>query len=430
VTAAVPAPPDDAPRQTHWGATICPVTDWHEGLEALRAPTVSADCGGPGDEYYRQGTVMRLDGEAHQRRRRAIMLLLRRGGHQWYRDTVLIPTAKAEMAKLLQQRDADGAVRVDLRAWLERVNMQLSAAFIGLDAGRSDEGAATLTDFVVRHLRGFPGAIGQTVKGFDLEDEATQDGLAVHEAFRERFFEPAYQRRVELVRQVEAGELDESELPHDLITLYVRELDPAWADHDLTVREAFFFLPAASATTAVTTAFTLGELFAWFEAHPEDVAKQADSAFLRRATEETLRLHPVVQALARIATDDITLCKGTQINKGDLPTVILGPGDLDTEVYGPDAAEFNPYRDVPHGVPRYGLAFGGGPHMCLGIPLAMGQEGIDGNVVFWLKTLLAAGVARDPDNPAPPMHELRGVHRRLVEERYTTAFPVMFAPGS
>jgi cytochrome P450 len=419
---------DAAPKTTHWGAATCPVTDFHEALEVLRSKSVSADCGGPGDEYYRAGTVLRIDAEAHQRRRRTLGLLWRRRGHEWFRRSVLVPTAEVAMAKLLSQPDPDGAVRIELRGWLYRVNMQLAAALVGLDAGRTPEGADDLADVIARHLAGFPGAFGQTAHGFDPEGESEREALRAHDEFVERFYRPAYERRVKLLRRVEAGELDEQALPHDLITLIVRGIDPALDDDDLAVREAIFLVPAAASTTATTTVWTLDELFSWFEETPEDYAKRFDSSFLNRAVDETLRLHPITPGQPRLALEDIELCKGTKVKAGDLPTVLSGPGNLDPEIFGSDAHAFNPSREVPPGVPLYGLSFGGGPHMCPGIPLALGQEGIDGNVVFWLKTLFKAEVQLDPDDPAPRMRPMRGVpvsaaSRSLNRQQ---GYPVMF----
>jgi cytochrome P450 len=264
---------------------------------------------------------------------------------------------------------------------------------------------------MARHARGFPGAFTQTMKGFDPESPATKDGLVAHREFYERFYRPAHERRTELVLRFEAGELDEEDLPNDLITLIVRHVDPALDDEDLAVRETIFLIPAASATTATTTVRTLDELFSWFEQHPEDFEKRFDSDFLNRATHEALRLHPITPGQPRLALEDFELCKGTKVRKDDVPSVISGPGNVQEDVFGPDALEFDPYRKLPRGVPGYGLAFGAGAHMCAGIPLALGQQGIDGNVVFWLRTLFEAGVEIDPDNPPTRFRYERGIAR-------------------
>jgi hypothetical protein len=37
--------------------------------------------------------------------------------------------------------------------------------------------------------------------------------------------------------------------------------------------------------------------------------------------------------------------------------------------------------------------------MCYGVPVAMGDEGVDGNLVLLVKRLLDAKVRKDPDRP-------------------------------
>ena len=83
------------------------VTDWDEWHELGRSKSLSARCPyRPGTD----GTVLRVDGEDHMRRRRVLGTLLRHGGHQWFRDTVLIPTAHASIQELLAHPEPDGVV--------------------------------------------------------------------------------------------------------------------------------------------------------------------------------------------------------------------------------------------------------------------------------------------------------------------------------
>jgi hypothetical protein len=67
----------------------------------------------------------------------------------------------------------------------------------------------------------------------------------------------------------------------------------------------------------------------------------------------------------------------------------------DTSVYGPDANHFNPRRKAPEGFYPFGLAFGSGDHMCQGLPIVLGVEGIDGTLLLVLQTLYASGLSRD-----------------------------------
>lgn len=79
--------------------------------------------------------------------------------------------------------------------------------------------------------------------------------------------------------------------------------------------------------------------------------------------EETLRYDPPVQLVGRVAGDDMTI-NGVDIPKGDTMMLLLAAAHRDPAVIErPD--EFDPGRAaVRH------LAFGLGPHFCLGAPLA------------------------------------------------------------
>jgi hypothetical protein len=127
-----------------------------------------------------------------------------------------------------------------------------------------------------------------------------------------------------------------------------------------------------------------------------------------RCAHEALRLHPVVAGFPRRADADVELCAHTQLHKGDIAVIRSGPASVEPGVYGDDAATFNPYREVPAGHYPHGLAFGTGSHMCYGMPIVMGSEGLDGSLVYLTKILMTAGVGRDPKYAYPPLEESRG----------------------
>jgi cytochrome P450 len=98
--------------------------------------------------------------------------------------------------------------------------------------------------------------------------------------------------------------------------------------------------------------------------HPWQWAALGNDA--RRAgavVEETLRYDPPVQLVGRIAADDMTIADCT-VPKGDTMMLLLGAAQHDPAANErPD--EFDPDREsIRH------LAFGHGPHFCLGAPLA------------------------------------------------------------
>ena len=78
-------------------------------------------------------------------------------------------------------------------------------------------------------------------------------------------------------------------------------------------------------------------------------------------------------------------------------------------MFGADAVEFNPRRQLPAIQPPYGLTFGVGIHTCLGRELAAGvvaKENTDpashqyGTVTALARGLLGAGARPDPAKPA------------------------------
>jgi cytochrome P450 len=92
-------------------------------------------------------------------------------------------------------------------------------------------------------------------------------------------------------------------------------------------------------------------------------ALSADPQRVSAIVEETLRYDPPVQLMGRIAADDMTIGE-VAIPKGDTMMLLLAAAQRDAAaVDRPD--EFDPDREtIRH------LAFGKGPHFCLGAPLA------------------------------------------------------------
>ena len=98
--------------------------------------------------------------------------------------------------------------------------------------------------------------------------------------------------------------------------------------------------------------------------HPEQLGRlRDDPRLVRPAVEEGLRYDGTVQRLQRIAREDLRL-RGQAIRKGDLLYLSLGAANRDPEVFAePDRFDIG-RADNPH------LAFGAGPHLCLGMTLA------------------------------------------------------------
>ncbi|MEA3001857.1 MAG: hypothetical protein QOH81_645 [Sphingomonadales bacterium] len=386
------------------------LTRFDDVTTVWRCPHTSVKIEAKGDEHYHQGTVTRIDGEEHSRRRKALGSLLARRGHSVFREKWLFPTADKAVAGLLDGAGAEGAP-IEVVKWGRRISQQLAAAVAGYDGGTSPEGADRLFDLSQVMIAGRPSLLKVISGDVDEEDPKHKAGLEAKREIIETFHNPALRRREDLARQVEAGTLNAAELPSDFLTLAAQKVDPAWKDPGQVERDALLLMGAAVHTTTNSLVWALQEVFEWVERHPDRAGELAEEAFVLRAAQESLRLHPVVPGFTRIATAEIDLPSGRALPPGTLAMMRSGPASADPEVFGPDAGEFNPDRESPRKTSRFGLAFGQGTHMCWGMPLVIGTGGIDGTLVYLLKALLDAGVRPDAaKNGAYDLADTRGRH--------------------
>lgn len=121
-----------------------------------------------------------------------------------------------------------------------------------------------------------------------------------------------------------------------------------------------------------TTANLIGNGTLALLQHPDQLAALADRPDIQRAAvEELLRFDSPTQAVSRIATADATIA-GRHIRQGDRALILLGAANRDPDRHAnPDELNLSAARQ-PH------LAFGHGPHFCLGAALAR----LEGQAVF------------------------------------------------
>jgi len=113
---------------------------------------------------------------------------------------------------------------------------------------------------------------------------------------------------------------------------------------------------------------TTGLLSVGLELLTESPAQQAllvaDPGRIPEAVEELLRLSSPVQGLARTTTRDVTIA-GRHIPAGRKVLLLYASANRDASLWGPDAEELDLTRR-----PRQIVAFGYGPHHCLGAAAA------------------------------------------------------------
>ena len=375
------------------------VSTYREAVEVLRSPNMSADTGGDSDrEHFRGGTLLRIDGPAHLRRRRAVNPLVRGSGLEALNARVIGSAIQESIAELVTRSKDGHQANADLVTFAYRLFLRVAGAVIGLDAAVIASGIDDLETINREINQGASDAHLELLYGTPARDVLAR-AVAAKEAFRKRHYEPSLRTRKALIDKVAAGRLPESELPDDLLTLIASDSGDLWPDPEAAFREAQTVFRAGINTSTQALAFTIDELFGWLVDHPEDGGKLADDRLLLAVVEEALRLHPSSPQSLRRASADVVLSSGRSIAAGRYVVIELDAANRDPAVYGNDAHMFNPWRQPAPGIYRYGLAFSSGPHMCFGFPVVMGQMGTDGTLVRTLRALLAAGVEPDADRP-------------------------------
>jgi len=344
--------------------------------------------------------LLTLHGEAHAHRRAIEWRLFRRDFARYYEREVYPATLAQTLAPYL----ASG--RMDLPEFGFRVNINLSSDIAGIDR---TEGSESETSALVAYTRKF--SEGATLFHSTRDKNVVRGEVAnALQAFKEQFFEPSKTRRESLLCRIAAGELAEESAPRDILTVLLANRDEQDLNDDMILREVAFFMQAGSHSSANALTHCFHEITQWCLTHPEDRARLAtDDAFLQRCVHESLRLHPASNVAWRTASEPFTLADGTDIPAGGTVIIDLMSANLEPELFGEDAASFNPHREIAHRIPPFGLTFGIGIHTCFGRDIAGGlgqtkdvaQAPHIGTLSNLLKSLLANHARPDPE--APPV---------------------------
>jgi cytochrome P450 len=233
-------------------------------------------------------------------------------------------------------------------------------------------------------------------------------GIPVEQALdvRESLSQP--QRVIDIISPIVATRRENPQ--DDLISVLVGAeiTDDDGAAHRLTDAEIYSFTLLLLGAGSGTTWKQMGTTLAALLQRPELLnSVREDRSLLRRVIEESTRWMPTDPMFSRWVTRDVDFF-GVHLPEGAVLHICLGAANRDPERWAlPDL--FDPSRP-----PKPTLAFGGGPHVCLGQHVARAEMTVAINAV--LDRL--PNLRLDPDQEEP---SFIGFY-----ERGATAIPVKF----
>jgi cytochrome P450 len=377
--------------------TTATIDTYHGARDALRAKDLR-------QALYDDGRVVMgdclldLHGEAHRDRRRLENRLFRREVFAWFEAELLPPVIDANLAA------ARRVGRADLVRLGYRTVMHLTALVAGIDVADDPAEHDLLETYVVLFSKG-----ATLVHATGDRDELREQVARGLEAFDAHFLAPSIDRRRAALAKLASGQLDETELPRDVLTTLLRNVDRLDLPHEVVRREVAFYLQAGGHSTANALTHALDDLWSAATERPELLERaRRDRAFLQRCVHESLRLHPASPVARRRALHDVELAGCGRVAEGDVIELDLERANRDPSIWGPDADRYEPTRAVPEGVAPWGLTFGSGTHACIGMELdgglaygeAAGGTHLFGTVTLIADAFLAAGARPDPAHPA------------------------------
>ena len=348
-------------------------------------------------EVVMDQVLVNLHGDEHRSRRRLENRLFRRDTQTRYERELFPPIVEATLAPHL----ADG--QAELVSLSHQIMMNLAAFTAGVDRphGTPDE-TFHLYSYMMRFIE------GATLAHYTGDRDAKRAEVAAAlDAFDREFLIPSIAARRHALARFDAGEITEADLPRDVLTILLRNQDNLELPPDVVLRETCFFLLAGAHTSATAFVRTLHNIFMLEDPADAEFAR-TDIGFLQRCVHETVRLQPSSPVAMRWALEDIDLPGEVHLRAGDKLVIDLMAANRDPAVFGREADAFDPHRELPIGVPKWGLSFGQGMHACIGQDLAAGLDPLGedpgpdhlyGLVPVAVQTMLRAGAARVPADP-------------------------------
>ena len=345
------------------------------------------------------GVLLTLHGEEHHKRRKLEHKVFQRDFFRYYEHELFPKTLNETLEPFIKKKSAD------LIDFGYRITMNLTADFAGIDRlKKTPEETEKLLSLVKIFSQG-----ATLVHSKRPHEEVNKEVIDALKIFEKDFLIPSKKRREKLILKFNNNEIDEDELPRDVLTVLIRNVDNIELNDELIKREIAFYLQAGSHSTANSMTHAIHEILKWINNDKDKLLKiKSDPLFLQRCVHESMRLHPASPVAWRKSTCSINLEKEINLKKDDLLIMDLYKANRSKEIFGKDANSFNPFRELDSQQNLWGLTFGIGLHLCFGRDLDGGllpekntnpdthQYGI---VTLLIKKLFEHNVQLDLNNP-------------------------------
>ena len=393
------------------------LASWSQVREAFRSKELR-QAGYSEGAVVMSDTLLDLHGKAHRERRRVENRLFRREIFSYWEHEVLGRTIDITLKPFVQDKQGD------LSVIGYRCAMNLTATIAGIDQDPADaKQTETLYGIVKKFSEG-----ATLLHSKRNKDQVRQEVKEAMDQFAKDFFDPSRETRERLIKESNDGTINQDDLPKDVLTTLLINREQLGLTDEIIFREICFYLQAGAHSTANAFIHTVDDILNWGQQYPEDLNNaRKDLSFVQRCMHESLRLNPASPVALRRPLRDMELSDGTLLSEGTEVTLDLMLANRDNEIFGESSGTYDPYREVPEGIPRWGMSFGAGMHACVGAELDGGleidpdrpeSEALFGTVAIMAHALLSAGGRRDPNNP-PQLD-------RNSERKHFSAYPVIF----
>ncbi len=393
------------------------LASWSQVREAFRSKELR-QAGYSEGAVVMSDTLLDLHGKAHRERRRVENRLFRREIFSYWEHEVLGRTIDITLNPFVEAKQGD------LSVIGYRCAMNLTATIAGIDQDPSDaKQTETLYGIVKKFSEG-----ATLLHSKRNKDQVRQEVKEAMDQFAKDFFDPSRETRERLIEESINGTINQDDLPKDVLTTLLVNREQLGLTDQIIFREICFYLQAGAHSTANAFTHTVDDILNWGQQYPEDLNKaREDLSFVQRCMHESLRLNPASPVALRRPLRDMELSDGTLLSEGTEVTLDLMLANRDNEIFGESSGTYDPYREVPEGIPRWGMSFGAGMHACVGAELDGGleidpdrpeSEALFGTVAIMAHALLSAGGRRDPNNP--PQLDPNS------ERKHFSAYPVIF----